>query len=580
MAAPISPALFDQFARGWRGYVLIGLIALLSGVFGVARVPPMDIDESRFAQATRQMVETGDYVRIRLQDAERNRKPIGIHWLQAASVNLFDPFTERLNTLWPYRAPSVLGLMLAALATFWGGTPLLGARTALMGAALFAVGLLAGIEGMTAKTDAALVGFTTLAMAALARLRADGSAPRRHALLFWGALAAGVLIKGPVTPMVAGLTLGALWVWERKAAWMKPLLWWPGPVLAAAMAAPWLIAIGVVTQGRFYTELLATELGPKIVGSDHAHGGVPGYYLIFLPLLVFPATYALPAAARVSWRALRAPRADPDHGGVRFLIAWAATTFLMFELLPAKLMHYTLPAYPAIALVCACGMMTMRGRRWRTSHPIGAVMFAVIGAVMVALMAYVATFIPGGGDAGLRRAIATGLIGAAIIIAAVVALSVWRRPTARAAVLVASALALTFGLREQLLPQARNLFVSAETVSALTRTRLLPRADRAFWVVGYSQPSLVFLTRTSIRLAGVEEAAANARSGDTMIIEGRVLQQASAELIAHDLVFVPAEPPTRGVALGRGEWMTLYVGRVEPAPGLTGATEDAPRRTP
>ena len=64
MAASISPTLFDQFARGWRGYVLIALLALTAGLFGVASVPPMDIDESRFAQASRQMVETGDYVRI------------------------------------------------------------------------------------------------------------------------------------------------------------------------------------------------------------------------------------------------------------------------------------------------------------------------------------------------------------------------------------------------------------------------------------------------------------------------------------------------------------------------------------
>ncbi len=87
MREPVSPALFDQFARGWRGYVLIALIALASSLFGAARLPVMDRDEARFAQATRQMVETGDYVRIRVQEDERNKKPIGIHWLQAASVN-------------------------------------------------------------------------------------------------------------------------------------------------------------------------------------------------------------------------------------------------------------------------------------------------------------------------------------------------------------------------------------------------------------------------------------------------------------------------------------------------------------
>jgi 4-amino-4-deoxy-L-arabinose transferase-like glycosyltransferase len=243
MREPVSPALFDQFARGWRGYVLIALIALVSGLFGAARLPVMDRDEARFAQATRQMLETGDFIRIRNQEDERNKKPIGIHWLQAASVQAFEPLTGRLNAIWPYRLPSALGAMLAALACLWGGRALLKPREAFLGAALFSAGALLGFEGMTAKTDALLVGFTTLAMAALARLYAGSSRPRLLSLLFWFALGCGVLIKGPVTPMVAGLTLIALAAWERRWDWMKPLAWWPGPLLAVAIVLPWMLAI-------------------------------------------------------------------------------------------------------------------------------------------------------------------------------------------------------------------------------------------------------------------------------------------------------------------------------------------------
>jgi 4-amino-4-deoxy-L-arabinose transferase-like glycosyltransferase len=120
--SPVSPALYDQFAQGWRGYVLIALIALCSAQFGAGRVQVMDADEARFAQATRQMLESGDYVAIRVQDAERNRKPVGVHWLQAAAVQAAAPFTGRRNAIWPYRLPSAFGLALAALATLWAGT--------------------------------------------------------------------------------------------------------------------------------------------------------------------------------------------------------------------------------------------------------------------------------------------------------------------------------------------------------------------------------------------------------------------------------------------------------------------------
>ena len=581
MRAPVSTtSLFEQLARGWRAYALLAMIALSSALMGAGRVPPLDIDEARFAQATRQMVESGDYVRIRLQDAERNRKPIGIYWLQAASVHVFEPLTPRVNTIWPYRVPSALGLLLAALAAFWGGTALIGRRAALIGAALFATGLLAGIEGMTAKTDAVMVGFITLAIAALARLRFTQDSPRLLALVFWGALACDVLIKGVVPPMAAALTLLTFGLWERRAAWMKPLLWWPGPALAIAIAAPWLIAIGIVTEGRFYTDLLRNELGPKVAGADHAHSGAPGYYLLLLPFLIFPATYALPAAARLCWDAVRSRRDDDTHAPFRFLIAWAAPTFIAFELFPTKLVHYTLPVYPAIALMCGAGLVAMRGRRWRTTHPAGVVVFAVAGAAIVAIMATVATFMPGDTGADLRRAVSTGLIGVGALAAAITALFMLRRPTARALALIACALVLSFSLRERLLPEARLLFPSNEAVAALTRARLLPNDDQALWVVGYTQPSLVFLTRTSIRLIDSDRMGdlARVREGDAMVVEGRKLDEVNAALTARALMLAPAEPPVRGLALGRGERVTLYVGRIMAA--VSAEEAGVPRQNP
>lgn len=564
MTPPASPALFDQLLRGWRGYALVALIALCSGLFGATRMPVLDIDEGRYAQASRQMVETGDYVRIRLQDAERNRKPVGIYWLQAASVRALSPLTDRVNTIWPYRIPSALGLVLAALSVLWAGKAMFGARIAVMGAGLYASGILAGLEGMTAKTDSVLVGFTTLAIAALARLRFGGAAtqPRLLALIFWGALACGVMVKGFITPLTAVLTLLALFLWERKAAWMKPLVWWPGPLLALAIAAPWLIAIGVVTEGRFYYDLIATELGPKVVGGDHAHRGAPGYFLLLLPLLIFPATYALPAAARVAWRALRAPITDESHAPLRFSLAWAVPTFLAFEIFPTKLIHYTLPVYPAIALICAVGLGAMRGKRWRTTHPAGLVLFGVIGALIVAITAYAATFIPGDGEADLRRAIATAGVGGAIVVAGMVGLSLLRRGTYRAAVLIACGLSLSFILRDRIMPDARHLFVTNEAVAVLTRERLMPEPSERFWVVGYTQPSFVFMTQTDIRLADIEEAAAGAEIGDTIVIEGRDLQNTVAALAARALRFEEAAQPARGIALGRGEQTTLHIGRV------------------
>ncbi len=108
-----------QLASGIRAYVIIGLLAALSALAGIFTLPPLDRDESRFAQATAQMLETGNFVEINFLDEERNKKPVGIHWMQAVSVAALSDAEAR--QIWAYRIPSLLGAILAALAAFWGG---------------------------------------------------------------------------------------------------------------------------------------------------------------------------------------------------------------------------------------------------------------------------------------------------------------------------------------------------------------------------------------------------------------------------------------------------------------------------
>jgi 4-amino-4-deoxy-L-arabinose transferase-like glycosyltransferase len=575
MQTPISPALFDQFARGWRGYVIVALIALASGVMGIASISVMDVDEARFAQASRQMAESGDFVRIRLLDEERNRKPIGAYWAQASATNMLEPIAGRDNAIWTYRLPSIVGLVIAVIATLWGGAALIGRRAALFGAGLLAAGVLAGFEAMTAKADALLLGFTTLAFAALARLftRADQSVfgatwrTRTEAMTFWAALACAVLVKGPVAPALCALALVAIAIWERRVGWMKPLLWWPGPALAIAMIAPWFTSISYATDGRFLNDMLLLDLGAKLVGADHAHIAPPGFHLALLPILIFPATYALPAAARMAWTALRAPRADAAHAGMRFLIAWIAPAFLALELIPAKLVHYALPLYPAIALLCGAGLINMRGKRGRTAHPVGVAVFAVVGALMVGLLAFSATLMPGDFAADTRRAVSAGIVGALAIVGAVAALVLNRRPVVRVCALIVCALILSFSLRERLLPESRTLFPSQELVAALTRERLMPNDERQLWAIGYNEVSLAFLTRPTIETAEPSEAATHARDGDTIVVEGRMVDQFRADLAARGREVHLNPEPVRGFNLGGGDSVALYFGAISAASG-------------
>ncbi len=153
-----------------RPYLLLTLFCLLLWTPGLFTLPPGDRDESRFAQATKQMIETGDFVRILNGTEARNRKPIGIYWLQSPFVAAADAAgLARANPIWPYRLPSALGALVAVLGTFALGSRLLGRAAALLGAAFLAGGVILSTEAHIAKTDAALLGSIVLAMGVLAR---------------------------------------------------------------------------------------------------------------------------------------------------------------------------------------------------------------------------------------------------------------------------------------------------------------------------------------------------------------------------------------------------------------------------
>src|SRR6266699_1595560 len=151
-------------SAGWllgaRPYALLVGLCLFLYLPGISAIPPLDRDEARFAQATRQMLETGDFLRIRFQDEARNKKPAGIYWLQAASVSIFS--TPAATAIWPYRLPSLLGGITAVLLMLPLGAVLFGGgaeprRIAAIAAVLLASALGVVAEVHIAKTDAALL---------------------------------------------------------------------------------------------------------------------------------------------------------------------------------------------------------------------------------------------------------------------------------------------------------------------------------------------------------------------------------------------------------------------------------------
>jgi 4-amino-4-deoxy-L-arabinose transferase-like glycosyltransferase len=513
------PAPLGRWWAGWRGPFLAAALVLVSALPGLVFLPPLDRDESRFAQATAQMLETGDFVNIRYQSEPRDKKPVGIHWMQAASVSAFSSVERR--QIWAYRIPSLLGAMLAAGACAWGASVFFGPRGGLVAGLFMGGGLLLTSEAFIAKTDAVLCGATTLSMAALAHLylaaRQDASpGPHRSGLvaklMFWGGLALSILDKGPIGPMVAALALAALAIFDRRARWIGRLGWAWGLLLVLAVVGPWAIAITVATDGRFWTGSIGGDLAPKLSGGHESHGVPPGLHLLLAPLLTFPATALLPVALVTGWRRRREP-------GVRFALAWLIPNWIVFELMPTKLVHYTLPLYGALAWLAAAAMTAPGDPAWsRWTRGVGVGLSLLAGAAL-AIAAVVLGQRYGAGGPYWIWAVAALTIGAGVAASvAVVRPQPWRTAGIALALGVAAHMALTGGL----IPSLSKLWVSSNTAALLAAKNLDPRngvTEGPVAVVGYGEPSLIFLLGTETELVNPVDGADALSDGEPVLVE-------------------------------------------------------------
>lgn len=257
-------------------YLLLFLFSLVLSASGLAGLPPIDRDEARFVQSTKQMVETGDYVDIRLQETTRYKKPIGIYWLQSAAVQLSGQGAEA--PIFVYRLVSALGVALAVVAVAWAGTGLFGGCGA-GGRPRHGGRLRHRLRGRVAKTDAVLLACAVLAQGALAQIylaarRNEPSQPRL-VWLFWVAQGLGILIKGPITPLLSGLTILSLLLFERDGRWLARLKPVRGLALAALIVLPWLVLITWKSGGAFWQESVGKDLLGKVARARNRTARLP-----------------------------------------------------------------------------------------------------------------------------------------------------------------------------------------------------------------------------------------------------------------------------------------------------------------
>ena len=472
------------------------LVLFLPGFFNI---PPIDRDEARFAQATKQMVESNDFVDIRFQDDVRYKKPVGIYWMQAAVVETASALgLPRAEVrIWLYRIPSLIGAIGAVLLTYWTALAFVTRRGAILAGLIMASSVLLGAEARLAKTDAMLLLTVVAAMGAMARVylswqRGEDSVrpPWSWTAIFWTALAGGILLKGPLILLFVALTIVTLAILDRSATWLWRLrpVW--GLMWLLVLVLPWFVAIYWRAGQTFFTDSVGRDMLAKFAAQE-SHGAPPGFYLLLFWVTFWPGAALAGMAAPAVWRARREP-------GAQYLLAWLIPSWIVFELVLTKLPHYVLPLYPAIAILTVGALerrvlsrsWLKRGAAWWFVIPAGASVLAVVGAIALT-----------------RHPVflAWPFIAAALIFG-LFAWWLYEDGRAERSLLnaVVSAMLLAIAVYGIVLPSLRPLFPSPEIARKLRNVVCVgPKAAAA----GFHEPSLVFMTGTSTLLTDGSGAA-------------------------------------------------------------------------
>lgn len=543
-------AWFQKASSSLQGGIALLALCLCAFLPGLTTIPPVDRDEARFAQASRQMVESGTvegWVVPKVQDRARLNKPPLIYWLQAGCVKVAEAVGVEgaADRIWLYRVPSLIAGIIAVLATWRLGLRMFEARAAWLSAALLAVCPVMVWEVRQARADMVLLAATTVAMGALFSIwHADHESKvarlklKQSRVLFWGAMVTAVLVKGPIAPMIAALTLGALALMKRKRGVMGRLGLVPGGLAVLVSIGVWVGLVANEVGWSVYLKTIFDETIGRSMSPKEGHSGPPGYHLVLMSALFWPGSLLTGLALVRTWQHGMGPTESRGSGEPRlvvsgpgrvvgsikrrfkhgaqgrqaelYLLAWTIPAWLFFEFAVAtKLPHYTMPLYPALALMSGRAVFTATFGAMATvttlMSRVGYVVWSVLG--MVISLAPVAIWWKVNNETGIVEFAIALLPAVCMLIAVTIAWKSIFRGIRHGAnrgqfisaqfASVAGAMVLAAVLCGMVLPNTPRLWVSkfvAEQVKQID-----PEGKRPLAAVVYHEDSLIFNTRGRVQ---------------------------------------------------------------------------------
>ncbi|STX28236.1 dolichyl-phosphate-mannose-protein mannosyltransferase [Legionella beliardensis] len=523
-------------------------LLLFSGVLfviGINKVPVIDRDEAHFAQASKQMMQTGNYFQIRFQDRTRFQKPPGINWLQAASVQSLSH--AETNQIWPYRIPSALGAFLSVLLTYLFASRFVGGAAAALAAGLLASTLLLVVEAHMAVIDAMLLCSVVLMQGALWIIYQSSYEQKKIAwfwpFCFWVAMAFGVALKG-VTPLIGILTVLTLYVMEKRRDWLTQLKVYQGLILFIGLTLVWLLLVNQAEHSNYLLQMVNKDLLPKLKGGHESHGKPPLFHLAILPITFWPASLFLWLGGVYAWK-------NRHDKIIKFLLAWLVPSWVFFECMPTKLPQYVLPLFPALAIVCALAIrqqLAMLPSKWhRFLQYLWTILSVGFGCALM-LAAYWVNQEPN---------LSSLMISTIIIVFSGIAVFFSRQGQFKYSLAAIFALAaLTYPLIfNQLLPSLKPIWLTSNLTQYIDRTKL--SSQQPLLAVGFDEPSLVFnLDTTLVRFVDISTAAEQLRINPKQLA---VFDNKSLQAWSNRPNNIKILAQVRGFNYSKGRWIKLFL---------------------
>ncbi|MBF0557668.1 MAG: glycosyltransferase family 39 protein [Nitrospirae bacterium] len=325
-------------------YILPLIIAaLLLSFFRLGFIPLVDVDEAVFSAATKEMVQTGNWITPTYNGENRYDKPILFYWLMALSYKAFG-----INNF-AARFPSALAALCLALALFLFVMHSHGEKRAFYAACSFVLSVYFLIYSHTAVTDMVLTLFISLSLFSfyMSRQKTE-SVGQLYLCGFYAFSALAFLTKGLIGIVFPfGIALIYLYATEGKSG-IRSIVSLKGIFVFLLLSVPWYAAEFSVNGREFFEQFFIKHHFKRYAGVISGHSGPIYYYVPVLLLGLFPWAAFLPSGIRAVFKSKDALNL--------FAFIWATFVVVFFSFSTTKLPNYIFPAIPAAVIIVASGM--------------------------------------------------------------------------------------------------------------------------------------------------------------------------------------------------------------------------------